>query len=118
MTGPELEAARHKLRLTAAQLGRALELTGRDPGRDVRRWETGAFPQVPGPVRVAVRYMLAEAEAKRREARQLAAAARQVASLRDSGFMDLTGPPAAGPEFRAPTPGVGRRRGKPRAIET
>lgn len=59
MTPADLKAARHALGLKAAELGRALELEGRDPGRMVRLWETEVHP-VPGPVAVAVRYMLAD----------------------------------------------------------
>jgi hypothetical protein len=58
MTGAELTTARERLGLTAAALGRALELEGRDPGQTVRRYETEARA-IPGPVRVAVRLMLA-----------------------------------------------------------
>jgi hypothetical protein len=58
MTGDELTSARKALRLTAANLGRALQLEGRDPGQSVRLWEKGR--PVPGPVAVAVGFMLAE----------------------------------------------------------
>lgn len=57
MNGADLERARQALDLTAADLGRALRLGGRDPGRNVRDWERGAIP-VPGPVAVAVELML------------------------------------------------------------
>lgn len=57
MTADELKTSRAALGMKAADLGRALELEGRDPGRYVRLWETNAHP-VPGPVAVAVRYML------------------------------------------------------------
>jgi hypothetical protein len=57
MTGADLERARQALDMTAADLGRALRLGGRDPGRYVRSWETGAAP-VPGPVAVALELML------------------------------------------------------------
>lgn len=60
MTPADLTAAREALGLKASELGRALELTGRDPGRTVLLWEAGKTP-IPGPARVAVRYMLAEA---------------------------------------------------------
>ena len=59
MTGAELLKARKRLKLSAAELGRLLELEGRDPGLAVRRWETDAHP-IPGPVRVALRYLLAD----------------------------------------------------------
>jgi DNA-binding transcriptional regulator YiaG len=53
MTPNELKAARKVLGLSAAKMGQALEV---DP-RTVRRWEAG--PQaVPGPVKVAVGFML------------------------------------------------------------
>ena len=59
MTPADLLAARQRLGLTAADLGRALEMGGRDPGRFVRDWEKGAHP-IPGPVAVAVRLLVAE----------------------------------------------------------
>jgi len=59
MTPADLTAAREALGLTAAALGRALELEGRDPGQQVKRWEANKA-SIPGPVRVALRYMLAE----------------------------------------------------------
>jgi transcriptional regulator with XRE-family HTH domain len=59
MTAAELTAAREALGLKASELGRRLELTDRDPGRYVLKWEKGEHP-VPGPVAVAVRYMLQE----------------------------------------------------------
>lgn len=62
MTPQDLTNARHLLGLTAADLGRRLELEGRDPGRYVRAYETAQHP-IPGPVRVAVRLML-EAHAR------------------------------------------------------
>lgn len=104
MTGPEFEAARRKLGLTAAQLGRKLELEGRDPGQQVRRWETGAVV-VSGPVRVAVRYMLAEHAQAKHAARIAAAALKTAEELRDSGFVDLIGdaqmvPPDVKPKAR------------------
>lgn len=57
MDGAGLIAARHTLGLTSAALGRALGLEGRDPGQSIRLWETGRA--IPGPARVALRYMLA-----------------------------------------------------------
>jgi hypothetical protein len=57
MTGAELEAARAVLGVAASDLGRALQLEGRDPGQQVRRWETGAA-RIPGPVAVAVAFMV------------------------------------------------------------
>lgn len=58
MSGAELIGARVALGMTAAALGRALGLQDRDPGRTVRLWEEGR--PIPGPARVAVRYMLAD----------------------------------------------------------
>lgn len=62
MTPDDIARARKRLSLTAAGLGRALELEGRDPGLTVRRWETGMTP-ISGPARVAIRLML-EAQAR------------------------------------------------------
>ena len=59
MTPDQLTAARVALGLKPTQLGRALQLAGRDPGRYVTQWEKGAH-RIPGPVAVAVGYMLAE----------------------------------------------------------
>ena len=105
MTGLELEAARKRLRMSAAQLGRALELEGRDPGLTVRRWETGAVA-IPGPARVALRYMIAEAREARRvalsEARRVARETR--ASARQAEVEKI-------PEPRSPNPVRTRRRG-------
>ena len=64
MTGPELETARKRLNLTAADLGRTFQLEDRDPGFQIRRWEKGVYP-VPGPVAVAVGYMLKELDASK-----------------------------------------------------
>lgn len=57
MTPAELTAARTRLSLSAADLGRALQLAGRDPGRYIKAYEKGAHP-IPGPVGVAVSLML------------------------------------------------------------
>lgn len=59
MTPEDITAARKALGMTAAALGRALELGGRDPGQQVLRWEAGRT-KILGPARVALRYMLAE----------------------------------------------------------
>jgi hypothetical protein len=61
MNGAELESARKRLKLSAADLGRRLYLIGRDPGQSVRLWETNRKP-VPGPVRCAVELMLQAAK--------------------------------------------------------
>lgn len=66
MTPDELTAARATLGdmwrlgepLSAAELGRLLELEGRDPGARVRAWETGRTQDVPGPVCAYVRALL------------------------------------------------------------
>lgn len=67
MTGKDIRQARAKLGkmwgldrpLHAAELARALRLTGRDPGRSVLDWELGK--PVSGPVSVAIEMMLAGA---------------------------------------------------------
>lgn len=67
MTGRDIRTARAKLGklwglnrpLHAAELARALRLTGRDPGRSVLDWEAGK--PVSGPVSVAIEMMLAGA---------------------------------------------------------
>jgi hypothetical protein len=46
--------------LYAAELGRLLRLTGRDPGQTVLNWESGKRA-ISGPVAVAVELMLAGA---------------------------------------------------------
>lgn len=57
MTPEEVAKARKTLGFkTAADMGRALELEGRDPGRTVRRWEAGET--IPGLARVAIRALL------------------------------------------------------------
>jgi DNA-binding transcriptional regulator YiaG len=56
MTPLEFKEARRKLGLSAAQMGRAIGLTG-DPGRTVRRYEAGDI-EISGPVQVAIRYIL------------------------------------------------------------
>ena len=45
MTPAELTAAREALGLSAAELGRALQLAGRDPGRTVRFWGNRTRPR-------------------------------------------------------------------------
>jgi DNA-binding transcriptional regulator YiaG len=62
-TPASLAAARAELGLSAADLGRILRLGGRDPGRMVKAWESGAA-RIPGPVTLALEFMLA---AKRRK---------------------------------------------------
>lgn len=60
MTPAEVTAARKALGFTtAAALGRALKLEGRDPGRTVKRWETGG--PIPGIATVAIELMLRNA---------------------------------------------------------
>jgi hypothetical protein len=66
MTGRDIRNARAKLGklwgldrpLRAAELGRALRLQGRDPGRSVLDWECEKTP-VTGPVSLAIEAMLA-----------------------------------------------------------
>jgi hypothetical protein len=66
MTPEQLRAARATLGqlwglgrpLHMTELGRALRLTGRDPGESVRDWERGHTP-ISGPVSVAIEAMLA-----------------------------------------------------------
>lgn len=57
MTGEEIKAAREQLGLSAAGLAAALKLPSRWSDRTVRSWERGEYP-APGPVVVAIRYML------------------------------------------------------------
>lgn len=59
MTPRQLKTARKKLGMTQQQLGEALELDGKWKSRTVRLWEADGGT-VPGPVAVAVRYMLKE----------------------------------------------------------
>jgi hypothetical protein len=66
MTGKELRAARVRLGelwglgrpVFAAELGRALQLCPSDPGQSVRDYEAQDGAKVPGPVCVAVEFML------------------------------------------------------------
>jgi hypothetical protein len=66
MTGRDLRRARATLGklwgldrpLRAAELGRALRLQGRDPGRTILNWENGKTP-ITGPVSLAIKAMLA-----------------------------------------------------------
>lgn len=66
MTGDELRKARIKLgevwelgrAANAAELGRALRLCPSDPGQIIRAYEARRAQPVPGPVAVAVEYML------------------------------------------------------------
>lgn len=68
MTGDDMRAARDTLGalwgfgrpLYAAELGRALRLSGRDPGATVRDYERGVT-RINGPVSVAVAMFLAGA---------------------------------------------------------
>ena len=81
MTGADITASRATLArlwglprpLTAAQLGRILQIERRDPGATVRLWETGRHP-VPGPVQVALALMLAGARPEGAPAPETAAA--------------------------------------------
>jgi hypothetical protein len=66
MTGTELRKARATLGqlwglgrpVFAAELGRALQLSPSDPGQSVRDYEAHRDEPVPGPVAVAVEFML------------------------------------------------------------
>lgn len=66
MTGDELRKARIELgrvwelgrAANAAELGRALRLSPSDPGQVIRAYEARRHEQVPGPVAVAVEFML------------------------------------------------------------
>jgi hypothetical protein len=66
MTGRDIRRARATLGklwgldrpLHAAELGRALRLQGRDPGRSILDWECGKTP-ITGPVSIAIEAMLA-----------------------------------------------------------
>lgn len=58
MTPLELKEARRTLGMTQRELAEALELDGPFAKDSVRRWENGKRA-ISGPVRVAVRYMLA-----------------------------------------------------------
>jgi hypothetical protein len=68
MTGPDLYAARFTLGhmwglgrpLRMAEMGRALRLSGRDPGASIRDYERGTT-RISGPMAVAVQMMLAGA---------------------------------------------------------
>lgn len=59
MTPDQLKSARQSLRLSQAGLAAELRLGG-DGARTVRRWERGER-EIPGPVAVALEYMLAAA---------------------------------------------------------
>jgi DNA-binding transcriptional regulator YiaG len=63
MSGPELRAARERIGLSQEKLARRLNVTG----KAMMNWEN-AKHRVPGPVAVAIGYMLAELEAKGRVA--------------------------------------------------
>jgi DNA-binding transcriptional regulator YiaG len=57
MTPTQLQAARKRLGLSARGLAAALEMDGQWSDRTIRKWERGEHA-VPGPVAVAVRYMV------------------------------------------------------------
>jgi len=56
MTPQELKGARRELGLSAEGMARALKIAS---GRTVRRWEAGSRG-IPGPVTIALRFMLEE----------------------------------------------------------
>lgn len=64
MTPDELRAARIRLGMTPAQLGKALRLKSKDPARTVRTWEAGTRP-ITGPVEVAIELMLSNLEERK-----------------------------------------------------
>lgn len=97
MTPADLTAARTVLGLTAAGLGRALELEGRDPGRQVLKWEA-AQAAIPGPARVAVRFLLLEHARNAQDAQEPV-----------SGADAPAAPPS--PVLEASQPAHSRRRG-------
>ena len=101
MTPDELKAARARLGLKAAELGRRLELEGRDPGQQVLRWEKQAAA-IPGPAAVAVRYMLDE------QARQRAQEAHDAAQAAAAPIL------APAPSFAPTPPGAGAEAGRTR----
>lgn len=59
MTPAEFKAARQRLGLSARVLAERLGVEGFSPDRTIRYWETEGN-KVPGPVAVAVQYMLQE----------------------------------------------------------
>ena len=63
MTPRDLRAARKALGLTQAGLASRLRLSEKNGDRSIRVWEQDGNT-VPGPVQVAVEYMLKEAENK------------------------------------------------------
>lgn len=56
MTPDTLKSIRKELGLTQSELGRALGLSGKDPGHTVRMWELGKRP-ITGPVALCLQYM-------------------------------------------------------------
>lgn len=61
MTPADLKAARKALGLTQSGLAEALRLSPKNGDRSIRIWESEGNT-VPGPVQVAVEFMLANAE--------------------------------------------------------
>jgi len=88
MTPAELRAARKKLKLSAAALGRALQLGGRDPGRSITAWENGDT-RIPGPAAVAIRYMLQERGHFEQARRAQEIGLETARKLRDDGIINL-----------------------------
>lgn len=81
MNPTELRAARKALGLTQAGMAKALRLSPGNGDRTVRLWETDGNT-VPGPVQVAVEFMLAEASRAPARPRPAKAMVLQVPSLR------------------------------------
>lgn len=69
MTSAELKSARHALSLSAEGFARLVQV---ESGRTVRRWEAGER-EIPGPVQVIVRALLASAAVRRHFGVELAA---------------------------------------------
>ncbi len=56
MTGEEFKALRRAMGLSLEGLADALEMTGANAARTVRRWETGEY-EIPGPTAIAMRHL-------------------------------------------------------------
>lgn len=70
MTPENLRAARKSLGLTQTQMADALRLSEKNGARSIRIWEKDGNT-VPGPVQIAVGYMMREHEAKGRTGKHL-----------------------------------------------
>lgn len=56
MTGEEFKALRQAMGLSLEDLADALEMSGANAGRTVRRWEDGVY-DIPGPTAIAMRHL-------------------------------------------------------------